>query len=468
MADTAYTAALAAEASVTRSTGAGAYGITRDGFVPKPFLRLMAEKMAVARSVLGEDLDLTPGSVLTTLLALTCLEETRTWASLATMYDNAFVATATGEALSRLGDELGLARPYLEARGTVTLKLAGDPPADGTLTIPRGARMLTPGGDHAATDQTVVLSAQTPQLEAAVVAFYPGPEHNLDPGDSDNRLDRWNPLDDKVEPLFVKQGDKLVPRVTIDHRQPLRGGELQWPDARYRDLLLRAPRSVWTVDALVLAVSLVPGVRGVKVYDAPGGLDLNASLKGSSSLVERLFGTEPDLGRPYAFTLLVAPTPAAVWDGADGLEASIQRAIGDLRPIGLFARIERGESAWVGLEASLYVPSLYRRLGAGVNQATPAVALKTALLEGVRRYVDGLSFGEAVRYAEVVWALMSEQSLVDMEDLRLLRFPPDVEADGAGAVGPQRLEPGQNLELEGNQVPVTVDDPSRLVIQEQA
>ena len=43
------------------------------------------------------------------------------------------------------------------------------------LTIPRGARMLTPGGHHVATDETVVLSADNKNRTVAVVAFYPAP-----------------------------------------------------------------------------------------------------------------------------------------------------------------------------------------------------------------------------------------------------------------------------------------------------
>ena len=67
------------------------------------------------------------------------MEDARTWAALAAMYDNSFVATATGAALTVLGAELGLPRPFLEAPGTVTLALAGNLPAgDADLLLPRG------------------------------------------------------------------------------------------------------------------------------------------------------------------------------------------------------------------------------------------------------------------------------------------------------------------------------------------
>src|SRR3954454_16457575 len=150
---------LAIDAAVLRSTGSTAFGVTRDGFIPKPFARVLAEKLALARALLGDDLDLTSGSAVRKLLEISALEDTRTWAALAGIYDNMFVASATGEALGRLGDELGLPRPFLEARGRVRLTLQGAlPNGVSQLRIPRGARLLTPGGHHVATDETVVLS----------------------------------------------------------------------------------------------------------------------------------------------------------------------------------------------------------------------------------------------------------------------------------------------------------------------
>jgi len=173
---------LAVDAAVMRSTGSGQFGLTANGFVAKPFARLLAEKLALARSLFGDDMDLGSGSVIRKLLEVTALEDARTWAALSSMYDNSFVSTATGEALSRLGEELGLPRPHLEARGSLKVKLEAElPDEDSVLSIPRGARLLTPGGHHVATAETMELSAASPERDVSVVAFYPGPEHNLDP-----------------------------------------------------------------------------------------------------------------------------------------------------------------------------------------------------------------------------------------------------------------------------------------------
>lgn len=463
---------LAIDDAVARSSGAGRFGVTEQGFAPKSFARLLAEKLALARGLLGEDLDLGSGSVIRKLLEVSALEDARTWAALATIYDNSFVVTATGEALSRLGDELGLPRPFLEARGTVRLRLTGSLPAgEPEVVIPRGARLLTPGGHHVAVDERATLSADSADRTVAVSAFYPGPEHNIDPSVPDQKLDRLNPLDDQLRPLFELRDDSGDAfEVVVEHTAALIGGELQWPDARYRDLLLRAPRSVWRADAIEVAASLVPGVRQVQVRDGWGGLDIGQSIFGNFNFVERLFGSERDLGSPYYLNVLVAPTPAAIWDGPDGLRAAVESAIEDLRPISIFPRVEQAEALGIGIAADLVVRGLPLPSGsrATVNASPPAAALKQRLLRRARQYVDGLGFGEPVRAAEVIWVLMNEPGVADVRRPRLLRYPPGFDAVDFAATpvptGVEESECGANVDLQANQVPVLVEDDSRLTI----
>ncbi len=463
---------LAVDGAVARSTGAGAFGVVREGFVPKSFARLLAEKLALARSLLGDELDLGSGSVLRKLLEVSALEDARTWAALGTIYDNSFVSSATGEALSRLGDELGLTRPHVEAAGSVKLTLAGALPAGTTeVVIPRGARLLTPGGHHAATTERAVLSATTVEATVGVAAFFPGPEHNLDPATPAQKLDRLNPLDDKLHELFaLMAASNNAFQLIVDHTAPLTGGDLFWPDARYRELLLRAPRSTWRSDAIEIAVSLVPGVRQVQVRDAWGGLDIHQSIFGNFNFVERVFGSERDLGSPYYLAVLVAPTPAAIWEGPDGLRTTVESAIEDLRPISIFPRVELAEQIGIGIAADVTVRGLPLPSGsrATVNASEPAKALKQRLLGRVRQYVDALGFGEPVRASEVTWALMNEPGVADVRRLRLLRYPAGFDAVDFAATpvasAPEELDGGANVELQANQVPVTVEDPAGLVV----
>jgi hypothetical protein len=466
---------LAVDASVALATGSAEFGITSGGFNPKPFARLLAEKLALARSLFGDGLDLTSSSAIRKLLEVSALEDARTWAALSSFYDDSFVSTATATALSRLGEEVGLPRPYLEARGIVTLTLAGDLPAGDTdLEIPRGARMLTPGGHHVATDQTVRLSPTSQTVGVPVVAFYPGPETNLDPTIPDQKVDRWNELDDKLADLLAARAAASASGssfdVTITHTVALSGGELQWPDTRYRDLLLRAPRSVWTADAIEVAIALVPGVRQVQVRDAWGGLDINQSIFGDFAFIERLFSSERDLGSPYYLTILVAPTPAAIWDGPDGLRASVESAIEDLRPISIFPNVEQGDVVGIGIAANLVVRGVPLPSGNAttVNASQAAADLKQRLLDRARRYVDALMFGDPVRASEVTWALMGESGLADVQELRLLRYPAhfDELIFGTGDLpsGVAQTGGGDNITLGATEIAVFVDDDSQLRI----
>jgi hypothetical protein len=459
------------EADVLRTTGSAGYGVSAAGFVPKPFARLLAERLTLARAVLGDDVDLTSTSVLRKLLEISALEDARTWAALAAMYDNSFVATATGSALGVLGAELGLPRPFLEASGSVTLTLTGTLPA-GTvnLRIPAGSRLLTPGGHDAATSTDAVLSAADATRVVGVSAFAPGPQGNLDPAVVDGavhpqRLEIWNTLDPKLADLIaLRSATTGAADVQIQHDQPLSGGELHWPDDRYRALLLRAPRSLWSASGLQIAASLVPGVRQVQVLDTWGGLDVNQSIFGNFSFLERLFSAQRDIASPYFVTLLVAPTNAAIWDGPTGLRQQVLSAVEDLRPPGIFPAVEQGEVVNVSLQADLVIRDVPLPAGSldSVNASAAAQALKARLSERVRRYVTGLSFGEPVRAAEVTTVLMSEPGVFDVRGLTLLRWPTPVEpgddlpAD-AGPGGPVRIGFGENVDVDAFSIPAYVE-----------
>ena len=322
----------------------------------------------------------------------------------------------------------------------------------------------------------MALSIASPERKAAVFAFYPGPEHNLSPnvaaedGSFPQRIDRWNPLDPNLSELFIAETAASAPLVAIAHTEPLVGGELQWTDTRYRELLLQAPRSLWTVEAIEIAVSLVPGVRQVQVRDAWGGLDLSQSIFGNFNFIERLFSADRDVGSPYYFTVLVAPTPGAIWDGPDGLRVSVESAIEDLRPISIFPQVKEAEEVGVGIAAHLVVKGIPLPSGspATINSSQQARALKGRLLNRVRRYVDQLQFGEPVRWSEVMWALMSEPGVADVQNLTLLRYPSsfdDVDfGTGPVSTAAEEFDCGENIKLQTAQVPVFVDDNTRLRI----
>lgn len=464
---------LSVDDAVARSTDAGEYGLTEAGFVPKPFSRLLAEKLALTRSLFGADIDLASGSALRKILEVSALEDARTWAALSSMYDNQYVTTARGEALSRLGAELGLPRPGLEARGTI--KLTAHVPATlAGVSVPRGSRLLTAGGHHVALDEAVLLTKQIPSREVPVVAFYPGPEHNLNPAQAGQKIEFWNQHDPKLDDVALSfEGSPLLtiartqppngvaPEtiVSIEHTQPLAGGEQFWPDARYRQLLLRAPRSIWTVEAIQIALSLVPGVRQVQVRDRVGGVDANLAIFGSFNFLERLFGAERDLASPYFFDVIIASTDAALWDGPDGLGAAIDSAMEDLRPMGIMPRVQQADPVHVGVKADLIVRGLPLPRGASgdvINTSPAAVALKSRLLARVQAYIESLGFGEPVRFAEVMWAMMNEPGVVDVQGLVLEPSPQPQNAPAPVS--------GDNVAIKPTQIATFIDSDAKLTI----
>jgi hypothetical protein len=474
---------LAIDEEIARTTASQGYGLGDGGFVPKPFARLLAEKLALARAVFGPDVDLGSGAVLRKILEVASLEDARTWAALAAIYDGQFVVSATGDALSRLGEELGLPRPFLEASGSVQLTFT--PPGGRTqIDLPRGARMLTPGGHHVATTTDVTLRSDALARVVPVAAFYPGPEHNLDPAVADAtgghpmKIDRWNLDDRKLEwdgplpgltQLARDLGQPPENIVAINHTQPLAGGELRWPDARYRQLLLRAPRSIWSVEALRVAASLVAGVRRVQVRDNLGGLDTELPVFGNFNFGELLFASERELGTPYFCDVIVAITDSAFWGGANGVQAAVASAIEDLRPIGVGANVQQADQVFIGIKARVVAQGLPlpRGAGGGFIHSSAANDLKQRLLRRVSDYVDQLSFGDPVRYAEVMWAMMNEPGVTDIVDMHLLRFPPLNPQAATIVLGQssfQEMPVGVSISVAALQIAAALNDDTQLSI----
>src|SRR5512145_2907212 len=85
---------LAVDAAIQASSGAAAYGLLPSGFVPKPFSRILAEKLALAQTLFGGNVDLTSGSAIRKLVEVSALEDARTWSALGAVYDSMFVSSA--------------------------------------------------------------------------------------------------------------------------------------------------------------------------------------------------------------------------------------------------------------------------------------------------------------------------------------------------------------------------------------
>ncbi|MEJ8560058.1 baseplate J/gp47 family protein [Yoonia sp. GPGPB17] len=225
--DAAFDPAAIAEAELRDSAG-GPYGLGDKGFVPKPYARLVAEGLARAKLYFGDDIDVRPGSAMRRIIEMTSLDHARTYVHLGALYDSGNVSTAREAALDRRGEELGLPRPFLQAEGSVQLDLAIPMPAGGVV-IDAGARMLTAGGHHVALAQSARFSEGQTSQTVAVQAFYPGPQHNLDPAQPDQLIARWHPFDSKLETLqrLAADADMTTEEaLVITHANALAGGSV--------------------------------------------------------------------------------------------------------------------------------------------------------------------------------------------------------------------------------------------------
>jgi uncharacterized phage protein gp47/JayE len=476
---------LAVDDTVTRSSGSANFGVTQAGFLPKPFTRLLAEKIALAQQLIDPALDLSSGSVVRKLLEVTALEDARTWAALAAEYDDSFVSTARGRALSDLGAELGIGRPFLTATGSVTLTLATALPATvPQLVLPRGSRLATSGGHRIALATAVQFTAGVTSAVVPVTSFDPGPVGNLDPAVTDaggghpQRIDRWEIADTKLAAMIAADtaagfldtassiGQGLV---RVQHTQALTGGNAQFDDDRYRALLLAAPRSLWTADSIAATVALVPGVRQVAVRDGWGGLDLSQSIFGQFNFMERLFAADRDMSSPFFITVLVAPTEAAVWEGTAGLRAAVQQSIRDVRPVGIFPDVVQAEQVFFTIQADVVTSGVPLPSGsvASRNLSPGALALKQRLAARLRGVVDGLELAEPVRAAALSAAIMAEPGVIDVSGLQLIRFPYAVDTVGSGGesdTSPDTLDVDENLTVGADEIAVFVESPGRLTV----
>lgn len=458
------------EALLSTTAGNG-FGITPEGFIPKSVARLLDEKIAAARVLFGNDIDLTSGSVTRKWLEMVTLEEARVWEHLGNFYADTYPATATGDALSMLGQEIGVPRPHHRATGSVTIKLDGDlPNGIPSVRLDRGTRLLTLGGHDYFTTAATELSAAVKSADVSVMAFTPGPAMNLNPADPNQVLNSFNEYDqrsDIVRHVASVAGSSVV---VLHHTTASTGGEHYWSDETYRDLLLAYPRNLWTPDAIRTTIALVPGVRQAVVNDRFGGLDINQSIFGNFSFAERLFSEERSLGEPYYFTVLVAPGAGAIWDGPGQLRERVREAVDRVRPVGILPKIEQAALIGIGMGCIITVGGLPIPGGTpkAVNDSPEAVDLKGRIFDRIRRYVQGLSIGEPVRYAEVLWAIMEEPGVIDAKQLRLRRYPPTLAGTNFAAStddAVQEFVSEQDVPISPGEIADLVDSLELLVIR---
>lgn len=414
------------------------YGITPRGFEIKPFTQILEEKAQRAREMFGGDVDLRSTSALRKLLDLSSFEDHEIWKRMEGLYYSSFLSTASGDALDLLGEDLGVARRFLHAAGTVTLTLSDAAPGR-LYHFPVGTLLETAGGIYFRTLDLVSLSAEQTAADVAVEALERGPQGNMAAAEIAT-----------VSPEYAERYLRLgAATVAVENAEPTTGGDRLEGDVLYRNALLGRPRTLWTLRAVETSVKGVDGVRDCRLLDPAGGVDVSLSKFNLFAFGHRPFDTQRHFGSAYRFDVLVATHPGFLWEtlaAAVGVRERVDESLAEVRPISIFPNLRRANHVRVGIRARV-------RTLPGHDREAVTAAIKAAL----EHRINALGLGRAVLYSEVMTDLMSVAGVIDVSGLRLRRCPPQISRVGFGLrlkfqAEEVELPVGENLPLEPDEI----------------
>ncbi|MBF6328319.1 baseplate J/gp47 family protein [Nocardia transvalensis] len=410
------------------------YGVTEDGFVLKGFTEILQSARQRAIAAFGPDTDLADTSVLTKLLQVTSDEDAMLWQRLEDLYYSQFASTASGSDLDLLGQDIGLERNYLFAEGEVRVTIQGALPGRSYL-LPEGTVLLDeqqpPNTFHLTAP--VTLTAQAPTVTARARAFEAGPRSNIEPQTL------------ILDPDYLRTQLHFPDSVTFEANNPGRftGGELFENDTAYRARQLGFPRDMWTLQAVRAAVLRVRGVLDVLLSDTLGGVDVTQSIFHRFKFGERTFSGERKFGEPYFFDVVVAHEFARPWrttGAVTGIYEQVRAEVDRVRPVGIHPNIIEANHIEIGLRATVVI-----------DPGQDANSLRAALLDRLSRSISTLRLGGDVLYSQVMCALVDQPGVLDVQDLRLRRFPPLLGRITFGAelfqADPIEVGVGENLTL---------------------
>jgi len=411
------------------------FGVTRDGFTIKGLDVILNESLTRAVQMFGPSVDLSDTSALKKILQVVAAEDGEIWKAMEDYYYSNFISTAVGPSLDQLGGDLGQARLPQFAQGQVNLTLAGAQPG-AVVTIPAATILVTTSSPPLAffTLGAVTLSATAPQAPVAVSAFVRGPAGDLSPSQA-------FVYDPAQQPVTVDLG-----AATITGVNPLAfsgGGDPEADDA-YRSRLLGVPRSLWTLDSVSSAALAVDGVVDVLLSDTLGGIDVSQGFFNLFHFNERVFSSEPELGEPYFFDVVVAHNPAFPWRASTvggvtvpGIFEGVTAAIDAVRPIGIFANVLEANAVQVAVQANIVIDP-----GHDPN------ATLTAITDQLAAQLGALKLGGAVLYSQVMRTIVAQAGVLDVQNMHLRR------CDAGSSSAPIDADIGENLVMGPTEIAV--------------
>ena len=351
------------------------YGITAQGFVPKPYSVILDELIQITKQELGEDIDLSEQSRFLRVLKICAKREDELWQLLEDAYYSAFIDFATGQSLDNIAALISYKR-IAAKKATGTVVFSRSSPATSDILIPAGTRVAV--SDESVVFQTteaVVLTAGNTSVEAPIEAIEPGSAGNV----------AANTITKIVDPISGIE--------SVNNPNPTEGGRDTETDEEFRYRIKTTIQSLGkaTLDAILAKVRNVEGVKTAKIeendtmndYTETGGLppkSFRVFVYGGNDedVAQAIFDSKPAGIQPYGSISGVA------YD-QDGNEYTIY--------------FERPT------EVHIYVDVQITSDGTSIDQQVVKDAIKD--------YINNLNIGEDVIYAKVLAAVMNIQGVKD-------------------------------------------------------
>ncbi|AIY89881.1 baseplate J/gp47 family protein [Geoglobus acetivorans] len=351
------------------------YGVTANGFVPKPFSVIMDELKLLAKQEFGEDIDLSENSRFLRFLRLVAKREDALWQLLEDVYYAGYIDFATGQSLDNIAALVGFVRtPASKATGTVTFSRST--PATADITIPAGTRVATSDGSVTfRTTQAVTLSAGSTSVDAPIEAEQAGSSGNV----------AANTITKIVDPVSGIE--------SVNNANPTSGGRDAETDEelRYRIKNTLASKGKATVEAIKASVLAVDGVKTVRVEE-------NDTINDYTSTG----GLPPKSFRVFVF---------------GGADSDIAQAIFDAKPAGIQPYGDVSATAY-DQDGNAYTIYFSRpkvvNIYVDVQITSDGTSIDTqTVIDAVKDYINNLDIGEDVIYAKVLASVMNIQGVVD-------------------------------------------------------
>jgi len=387
------------------------YGVTPQGFIPKPFSVILEELKLLAKQEFGDDIDLSENSRFLRFIEIIAKREDELWQLAEKIYYSAFIDFATGQSLDNIAALVGYKRiPARRATGTVVFSRST--PASSDIIIPAGTRVATSDGSVIfQTTEAVILQTGQTQVEAPIEAVEPGSHGNV----------AANTITKIVDPISGIE--------SVNNPNPTEGGRNAETDEEFRYRIKTTIQSLGkaTLDAIKAAVMRVEGVKAVKIeendtmndYTAEGGLP------------------------PKSFRVFV-------WGGDD---QAIAQAIFDAKPAGIRPYGSVSAIAY-DIDGNPHIIYFERpteiSIYVDVTVVTSSNVTEQQIKDVVKDYFDSLGVGDDVVYSKLLAKIVEIEGVEDA----ILKIGKTSPPDGTS-----------NIEIADNEVAITDDTKITVTIQ---